>query len=305
MYLLGVLLVIPRYLLNLNEVLLPISEWLVWYSGLPIFLGLLLGIIDLLALYTRKRSQEPVLSHDLENRDITVVLTAYNDELAIGSAVKDFLSHPQVKRVIVISNNSSDNTLEYAVKAGAIGFNEETQGYGQCVYRCFQEALKYDDTDLIVLSEGDCTFKAFDIDKFLAYAPHADIVNGTRTVEVLRQYQTQLSPFMVFGNLFVGKLLEAKHLGVSTLTDVGTTYKLCHRLSLQQLLPLLNPAVNLSFNAHLIDTACENKITIVECPITFHPRVGESKGGNINNMSAIKVGIEMIWGLTFGWKASR
>ena len=60
------------------------------------------------------------------------------------------------------------------------------------------------------------TFRAYDIDKLIAYAPHADIVNGTRTAERLRQYTTQLSTFMYYGNLFVGKLLEAKHLGKLT-----------------------------------------------------------------------------------------
>ena len=41
-------------------------------------------------------------------------------------------------------------------------------------------------SELIVLCEGDRTFRAYDLDKLLAYAPHADIVNGTRTVERLR-----------------------------------------------------------------------------------------------------------------------
>jgi hypothetical protein len=66
-------------------------------------------------------------------------------------------------------------------------------------------------------------------------------------VESLRQYVTQLSTFMYYGNIFVGKLLEAKHLGRSTITDVGTTYKLCRRESLLDLLPALDPAVNLEF----------------------------------------------------------
>ena len=46
---------------------------------------------------------------------------------------------------------------------------------------------------------------------------------------------TQLSTFIYYGNLFVGKLLEAKHLGRSTITDVGTTYKLCRREALAHL----------------------------------------------------------------------
>ena len=42
---------------------------------------------------------------------------------------------------------------------------------------------------------------------------------------------------MYYGNFFVGKLLEAKHLGRGTITDVGTTYKLCRRDALLELLP--------------------------------------------------------------------
>ncbi|MBC7520157.1 MAG: glycosyltransferase family 2 protein, partial [Sandarakinorhabdus sp.] len=38
--------------------------------------------------------------------------------------------------------------------------------------------------------------------------------------------------FMYYGNLFVGKLLEAKHLGPGTITEVGTTYKRCRRSTL-------------------------------------------------------------------------
>ena len=63
---------------------------------------------------------------------------------------------------------------------------------------------------LIVLCEGDMTFRAEDIEKLLAYIDHADIVNGTRIVEQLREYSTQLSTFMYYGNFVVGKLLGAE-----------------------------------------------------------------------------------------------
>src|SRR5262249_28365195 len=132
--------------------------------------------------------------------------------------------------------------------------------------------------------------------------PHADIINGTRTVEALRESRTQLTTFMFYGNLFVAKLLEAKHLARSTLTDVGSTYKLCRRQALITLLPTLNPAINLEFNAHFMDSALAKGLVIVECPITFHPRVGLGKGGNMNNFRALRVGLGMIRGLTFGWK---
>lgn len=302
MYLFGVFLVVPRYLLALNAVLRPINEWIVWYSGMPIFFGTVLILFDLLFLLDGKRRTVPVRYQPLTNRRVTVALTAYNDEDSIAAAVRDFAAHPLVARVIVVSNNSADATFDRAEAAGALTFNELAPGYGRCVYRCLSEAVRFDDTDLVVLCEGDLTFRAYDIDKLLAYAPHGDVVNGTRTVEPLRQYATQLTTFMYYGNLFVGKLLEAKHLGRGTITDVGTTYKLCRRDALERLLPRLDPAVNLEFNAHFLDTLLGRGFTLIECPITFHPRVGVSKGGNINNLRGLQVGLRMIAGMLFGWR---
>jgi len=302
MYLAGVLLVFPRYLLGLREQLDPVAEWLVWYSGFPILIGITASLFDLLVLLGRKKPNVPVRFTPVIRRRVTVALTAYNDEDSIGAAVEDFLAHPLVERVIVVSNNSSDRTFERAEAAGAITFNETAPGYGRCVHRCLSEAARFDDTEFIVLCEGDRTFRAYDIEKLLAYAPHADVVNGSRTVEPLRQYLTQLSTFMYYGNIFVGKLLEAKHLGRGTITDVGTTYKLCRRTALLDLLPKLNPAVNLEFNAHFLDTTLAQGLVLLECPITFHARVGVSKGGNVNNWRGFTVGARMIFGLMTGWR---
>jgi hypothetical protein len=109
---------------------------------------------------------------------------------------------------------------------------------------------------------------------------------------------------MYYGNVFVGKLLEAKHLGRSTITDVGTTYKLCRRDALSALMAHLEPRVGLQFNAHFLDVALEQGYDIVECPISFHARVGISKGGNVNNRRALQVGLRMLVGIVWGWKAS-
>lgn len=302
MYLFGVLLALPRFLVG-GKQFLAINEWIVWYSGIPVVLGLFLALIDLFVLLGRKRSSAPNVRHDpIEAPRLVVALTAYDDEASIAAAVRDFVAHPLVDEVIVVSNNSCDRTLERAAAAGAVVINEPNQGYGYCVHRCFQECLARGHA-LIVLCEGDRTFRAYDIDKLLAYAPHADIVNGTRTVELLRARITQLSTFMYYGNLFMGKLLEAKHLGRTTITDVGTTYKLCRRDALVRLMPHLNPAVNLEFNAHFLDTALDHGCDIVECPITFHPRVGLSKGGNVNDLRALRVGLRMMFGITLSWKA--
>lgn len=315
----GVLLILAGGALYFFGMLVTAASWLAalesplqWgqnllaYSQWPAGFGLLLVAIDLALMLPAKRRIERRIDAPLvTNYEATVALTAFNDQDSIEAAVSDFRAHPRVRRVLVVDNNSLDETALRAGRAGAIVIREAQPGYGRCVFRCLAEAFRYEDTSLIVLCEGDRTFRAGDLEKLFAYAPHADIVNGTRIVEQLRASQTQLGTFMFYGNFFAGKLLEVKHLGRGTFTDVGTTYKVIHRDALARLLPLLDPAVNLEFNAHLMDTALANRFLMVECPVTFHARVGASKGGNVNNWRALKTGLRMILGLTLGWKLLR
>lgn len=300
-YSVGVLLAIPRRLFFDNPSSLLVNEWFVWYSGVPFLLGWVFIFLDLFVFYPAKRKNDFIKHEDVDTKNLTVVLTAYNDEASIGPSVRDFLAHPSVSRVVVISNNSKDNTLAAAKEAGAIAFNELRQGYGSCVYRALSEGVKFTDSEIVVLCEGDMTFRAYDIDKLLAYIPHADIVTGTRTVEQLRAKATQLSTFMFYGNIFVGKLLEIKHLGNATFSDVGTTYKACRSDKLRELLPKLDPTINLEFNPYFLDEALNSGFRILEAPITFHKRIGDSKGGNIDNFVALKLGMRMIKGIVWSW----
>jgi hypothetical protein len=301
-YAVNVLLGPLRLLLFAPPIFRHFNELAVWYSGIPFVIGTALIGWDLF-YYVRKLRHTKSIRHDPpKNLRLTVVLTAYNDERSIGGAVKDFRAHPQVARVIVISNNSKDRTMELAASAGAIVFNETRQGYGACVHRALREAMAHADTELTLLCEGDLTFRAADIEKFLAYIPHADVVNGSRIVEQLQERDTQLSLFMHYGNLFAGKVLELKHLGMVSLTDVGTTYKLCRNAPLRELLTQLDPAVNLEFNAYFLDRALKAGQRILECPITFYPRVGTSKGGNVNNRIATRLGLRMLFGIFVDWK---
>ncbi len=294
---------IGRFVFSAN-----LGSWLrpaIWCSGVAVFAGIFLCAFELFVLLPHHSRRTHVPFDRPQNEHLTVVLTAYNDEASIRLAVADFKQHPKVRRVIVIDNNSTDHTSEEARQAGAEVITETRQGYGRAVFRGLSEALRFEDTELTLLCEGDMTFRAYDIDKFLAYVPHAEIVNGTRIVEQLRDSETQLTTFMYYGNFFVGKVLEAKHVGQGTFTDVGTTYKVCRNDVLRRLLPALDPSVNLEFNAHFLDVVLACGVRVVECPVTFHRRVGRSKGGNTNDWRALKVGLRMLAGLMLSWQLAR
>lgn len=278
-----------------------ISAWLVWSSGAPLLVGLALIVIDVRFIATRRRRGHEVHDDPLAP-EMTVVLTAYNDEESIGQAVDDFRAHPLAKRVLVVDNNSSDETARVAREHGAIVHVETSPGYGQCVARSLREAAAYTDTDVVALCEGDMTFRARDLAKLSPYIEHAHVVNGTRIVEQLRAQGTQLTSFMFYGNFVGAKLLEFKHLGRGTISDVGTTFKVCRSDYLRTHLDEFDPTVNLEFNAHFLDRVLHSGATLVEVPITFYPRVGDSKGGNVSNRRATRVGLRMLSGILFGWR---
>jgi glycosyltransferase involved in cell wall biosynthesis len=116
---------------------------------MPSTLDMLLGALDFALLLPKKRRASRKRAPEVANRQVTVALTAYNDEQSIALAVEDFRGHPLVERVIVVDNNSKDATSQKAREAGAEVVLELQPGYGRCVYRCYQEALKHS-ADLIV-----------------------------------------------------------------------------------------------------------------------------------------------------------
>jgi len=56
---------------------------------------------------------------NVNERDICVVIPAFNEEKSIGSTVKALLKLPLFKRILVVDDGSSDNTAKAASEAGA------------------------------------------------------------------------------------------------------------------------------------------------------------------------------------------
>ena len=300
-YLLGITINILKYFGIYSNTLSQFGFSLVRFSGLPIFIGLIALVVEIYTSVRRVKRLRRTYNRLTTNRKVTVALTAYNDEDAIKFAVQDFIASDFVEEVIVVDNNSRDKTAKVAREMGANVFVEYMPGYGACVFRCLKELSKAK-TDLVVICEGDYTFRAGDLEKFIAYASNSDCVMGSRISEQLQNGNTQLSIFMHFGNYFVGKLLESKYLGSVNISDVGCTYKMFRRDSLALILPFLNPVINLSFNVHLIEVIMLKGLRCVEIPITFHKRIGISKGGNKSTFAALKVGLQMLFGIVTGWK---
>src|SRR5258706_312761 len=191
-----------------------------------------------------------------------------------------------------------------ARQAGAEVVAEPRQGYGFACIRGLSEAAKVAGADVIVLTEGDGTFFADDLPKFIAYIGDADLVVGNRVVRGLVDADSQMDPFFTWGNMAVAMLLrlrfwDGRHLGPAGLTDVGCTYRAIRRTALEQILPDLVVGGN-NFSPHMLMVAMERNLTVIEIPVRLRQRVGKSKGASQSFFKGLQVGLAMIWDiLTF------
>jgi GTP:adenosylcobinamide-phosphate guanylyltransferase len=227
-----------------------------------------------------------------------VVLTAYNDEASIGSAVDEFKDRPQVREVIVVDNNSRDRTSEVAAAHGATVVRETQQGYGHACIAGMRYALRNTTDEVIVLCEGDMTFYGDDLAKFLPYMADVDMVVGTRNTRTLTRTGSQMDWFMAWGNLFLAIMIRLRYwdwsfLGRVQLTDVGCTYRAIRRESLARIIDRLTVGSH-HFSPHMILVALREYSAVTEVPIKFRARVGESKGAGGSRRRAIGVGLTMV-----------
>jgi len=232
-------------------------------------------------------------------KKICVVLTAYDDEEAIGDAIKEFKSQRNVVDVIVVDNNSKDATSIVAIDAGAKVVGESNQGYGFACVRGLREALCVSNAEVIVLAEGDMTFRGRDVWKLLPFLDDADFVVGSRTHMHFTDSDSQMDWFYIWGNLFIAKILQLRFfnlrfMGATRFSDVGCTMRAISKNALLRIIDDLEVGDG-HFSPHMIKVALQNHLRVIEVPITFRKRVGVSKGAGGSKWTGIKIGLRMLW----------
>ena len=159
-----------------------------------------------------------------EDYTTAVLIPAYNEEATIETVVASFRESLGDAEIYVFDNNSSDNTVELARKAGAIVRREPYQGKGNVVRRMFADIS----SDVYVLVDADATYDATAAPAMISLLQEdsLDMVVGARVsdsqhafppghrfgnrmlnlvVRMLfgRQFEDMLSGYRVFSRRFV------------------------------------------------------------------------------------------------------
>ena len=218
---------------------------------------------------------------------MSVIFPAYNEEAGIAAAVADFGAVEAVDEVVVVDNNSRDATALLAERAGARILRESRQGYGHALRRGLAEAQG----EYVVLAEPDGTFMGKDVLKLLAFADDFDLVLGTRTTRELIWHGANMGWQLRWGNWMVAKLLQLLFNGPS-LSDCGCTLRLVRRSAADRMLPRLTVGGS-HFLPEMVCLALLERLRVVEVPVNYRNRVGQSKiTGSLS--TAVRVGVRMM-----------
>lgn len=232
-----------------------------------------------------------------QKKKISVVFPCYNEEKNIKKAINEFFSTGIVDEIIAVDNNSKDNTAEEIKKTKAKYVLEKKQGYGNALTRGLYESTG----DLIFTAEPDGTFLGKDIFKFLPYSDQFDSVFGTRTSKSLIWEGAKMDWMMRIANVIVAKFLEYMYNG-PCLTDVGCTMKLISRKGLNKIKNQFTVGKS-HFSPEFMILCLKNKLKVIEIPVNYARRIGESKI-TANFWKSAKLAIIMI-GLIIRYKFVR
>ena len=202
---------------------------------------------------------------------IMVIIPAFNEAGAIGKVIND-IPEGLVNEVIVVNNNSTDETSEKAGEAGATVLHESRQGYGSaCLKGIEYVKSKGDKPDIIVFLDADYSDYPGEMEQLVRpiIEKDYDMVIGSRILG--NREKGAMLPQQVFGNWLATVLL--KLLYGAKFTDLGPF----RAIRFDKLLKVDMQDKTYGWTVEMQLKAAKHKLKFCEIPVSYRKRTGVSK----------------------------
>ncbi|VXB28343.1 glycosyltransferase family 2 protein [Maribacter litoralis] len=220
--------------------------------------------------------------------DIKVIIPAFNEAHSIAHVINEIPK--TVSEIIVVNNDSTDNTEANAKAAGATVLTETRKGYGYaCLKGLDYVSKKSKQPDIIVFIDGDYSDYPEELDKVVAPILENDIdfVVGAREKN-LRE-EGSMTPQQVFGN-WLATFLMRLFFGAK-FTDLGPF----RAIKYEKLKELNMEDKTYGWTVEMQLKVLKKKMTYTEVPVRYKRRIGISKvSGTVKG--SIFAGIKIL-----GW----
>jgi glycosyltransferase involved in cell wall biosynthesis len=201
--------------------------------------------------------------------NISVIIPAFNEEQSIAKVIHD-IPADLVNEIVVVDNDSTDNTRSEAVRAGATVLKEKRRGYGAACLKGI-DYLKNKGTDVVVFLDGDYSDYPEEIENLLIpiLKGDHDFVIGSR---VTGTRESGALPFHSrFGNALSGILINI--IWNVRYTDLGPF----RAIRFKDLLRLNMEDTWYGWTVEMQIKAAKQKLRIKEIPVSYRKRIGKSK----------------------------
>jgi glycosyltransferase involved in cell wall biosynthesis len=198
---------------------------------------------------------------------VSVVIPTHNEAQSIGRVLTD-LPAEMVTEVLVVDSNSTDGTPEIAAKMGARVLHEPRRGYGRA---CLTGLASASNPDVVVFLDGDYSDRPDELPLLLnpIIDGHADITLGSRLGK--QSTHGAMAWHAALGNRLAAALIRLLY-GVR-ISDLGpfraARADVLRRLELQE--------NTYGWAVEIILKGTLGRFRIVEVPVSYYPRIGESK----------------------------
>ncbi len=226
---------------------------------------------------------------------IKVIIPAYNEEASIANVINDIPNC--VDEIIVVNNNSTDDTEKNAKAAGATVLLEKQKGYGNACLNGLSYISKQEiKPEIIVFLDGDYSDYPEELLKIIEPIIENDIdfVIGSR-VKRLREKGSMTIP-QIFGNWLATFLM--KILFNATFTDLGPFRAIKYNKLLD--INMIDKTYGWTIEMQL--KVLKHNFSYIEVPVKYRNRIGVSKvSGTIKG--AIFAGIKILgWIFKYSFK---
>ena len=191
------------------------------------------------------------------------------DEPAIADVLHEVLDALQQHSVeLIVVDKSKDETATRAAELGAKVIHQTGTGYGDAYITGFLHISE--DTETVVILDGDYTYDPYDIPKLLqAINDGADLVIGARFALMDKGAMSRRN---ALGNRLLTALIRVLY--HVRITDSQSGMRAIRRSALDRL-KLESP--NMPFASEMIIEAQKENLAITEVPIRYRNRVGRAK----------------------------
>ncbi|MDN3595449.1 glycosyltransferase family 2 protein [Zunongwangia endophytica] len=226
---------------------------------------------------------------------IKVIIPAYNEEDSVAKVIAEIPN--LVDEVIVVSNNSTDDTEKNASAAGATVLKENRKGYGYACLKGMEHiANQNHNPDIIVFLDGDYSDYPSELTKIIApiQQQNIDMVIGAR-VKKWREDGSMTFP-QIFGNWLATTLMRL-FFGAK-FTDLGPF----RAIKYQKLLQLNMQDKTYGWTVEMQLKAIKQNFSYIEIPVHYKNRIGVSKvSGTLKG--AIFAGVKILgWIFKYSFK---